>query len=203
VGEGATRFARAMGFRDHDPECSESRARYERVKRILLGKEPGAAPAWKRFDWRKAWNFPRPIPRELREAAGSPDTVGAVVRDGLGRFAAALSTGGTTLTFHGRVGDVPVYAAGLYAGPAGAVACTGNGEDIVRRLVAKSVYDDLASGTSAQEAVERALRAFPADVELGIVAVSATGAGGGCNYSAEKGGFDAAYRDNMAWSAAR
>lgn len=203
VGEGATRFARAMGFRDHDPACPESRARYGRVRRILLGQEAGAAPAWKRFDWRKAWNFPGPIPRELREAAGSPDTVGAVARDAGGGFAAAISTGGTTLTFHGRVGDVPIYAAGIYAGPHGAVACTGNGEDIVKRLVAKTVYDDLSSGTLAQDAVERALRAFPADVELGVVAVSATSAGGGCNYSAEKKAFDLAYRENMAWSVAR
>jgi L-asparaginase/beta-aspartyl-peptidase (threonine type) len=203
VGDGATRFARAMGFGKHDPVCPENRARYDRVKRILLGKEPGSVAAWKRFDWRKAWNFPGPIPPELREAVGTPDTVGAVARDGEGRFAAAVSTGGTTITFFGRVGDVPIFGAGTYAGPHGAVACTGNGEDIVRRIVAKAVYDDLASGTAAQEAVERALRAFPADVDLGLVAVSATGVGGGCNYSAEKQAFDLAYRENMAWSVAR
>src|SRR5512133_908778 len=78
VGDGATRFARAMGFPEHDPICPENRARYERVKRILLGSEPGAVEAWKRFDWRKAWNFPGPVPPELAQAAGSPDTVGAV-----------------------------------------------------------------------------------------------------------------------------
>jgi L-asparaginase/beta-aspartyl-peptidase (threonine type) len=203
VGDGATRFARAMGFPDHDPICPESRARYERVKRILLGREPGAIDAWKRFDWRKAWNFPGPIPPELAEAAGSPDTVGAVARDAQGRFAAAISTGGTTITFYGRVGDVPIYGAGIFAGPHGAVACTGNGEDIVKRLVAKAVYDDLAAGIGAQDAIERAIRAFPPAIDLGLVAVSATGEGGGCNYSAERKAFGGPWRDNMAWSVAR
>ncbi|WP_242360861.1 MULTISPECIES: isoaspartyl peptidase/L-asparaginase [Anaeromyxobacter] len=203
VGDGATRFARAMGFRDHDPVCPESRARYERVRRILSGKEQGTVPAWRRYDWRKAWNFPGPIPAALKEALGTPDTVGAVVRDAEGRFAAAISTGGTTITFDGRVGDVPIYAAGIYAGPHGAVACTGNGEDIVKRLVAKTVYDDLARGAPAQEAVERALEAFPPEVDLGVVALSADGEGGGCNYSAERKAFDRRYRENMAWSVAR
>ncbi len=203
VGEGATRFARAMGFPDHDPVCPDSRARYERVRRIILGKEKGTVSAWKRFDWRKAWNFPGPIPPELKEAAGTPDTVGAVARDARGDFAAAISTGGTTITFHGRVGDVPIFGAGIYAGPHGAVACTGNGEDIVKRLVAKTVYDDLARGTPAQQAVENALRAFPADIDLGVIAVSATEEGGGANYSAERKAFDGDYPRNMAWSVGR
>lgn len=203
VGEGATRFARAMGFGDHDPTCPESRARYERVRRILAGKERGTVAAWRRYDWRKAWNFPGPLPAELKEAMGPSDTVGAVARDAQGRFAAAISTGGTTITFHGRVGDVPIYAAGIYAGPHGAVACTGNGEDIVKRLVAKTVYDELARGTPAQEAVERALAAFPPAVDLGVIAASAGGEGGGCNYSAERKAFDARYSENMAWSIAR
>ena len=204
VGEGATRFARAMGFPDHDPICPESRARYDRVRRVLRGLEEGPdSKAWKRFDWAKAWNFPGPIPDDLRTAAGSPDTVGAVARDGAGRFAAAISTGGTTITFYGRVGDVPIYGAGIYAGPHGAVACTGLGEEIVKRLVARSVYDDLARGMGAQEAVERALATFPQGALLGVIAVSATGEGGGSNWSPERKAFDRAYRENMPWSVAR
>ncbi|HEX7599339.1 MAG TPA: isoaspartyl peptidase/L-asparaginase, partial [Polyangia bacterium] len=58
VGEGATRFARAMGFADYDPTCAENRARYERVKALLKGTDPGQVEAWKRYDWKKAWNFP-------------------------------------------------------------------------------------------------------------------------------------------------
>ncbi|MBI1754378.1 MAG: isoaspartyl peptidase/L-asparaginase [Acidobacteria bacterium] len=200
VGEGATRFARAMGFADYDPTCAENLARFQKVQSILKGEDPRQIEAWKRYDWKKGWNFPTP----LKEALGTPDTVGCVTRDAKGRFAAAISTGGTTITFYGRVGDVPMYGAGIYAGPKGAVACTGNGEDIVKHLVAKATYDLLAKGYPAQKAVDRALAAFPPRIDLGIVAVGPGSTGGGCNYSAEQKAFvKTGYRDQMAWSVAK
>ncbi len=199
VGEGATRFARVMGFPDYDPTCSENRARFERVQTILQGSDPRQIEAWKRYDWKQGWNFPTP----LKEALGSPDTVGCVTRDARGRFAAAISTGGTTITFYGRVGDVPMYGAGIYAGPKGAVACTGNGEDIVKRLVAKATYDLLAKGFSAQKAVDRILATFPERIDLGLVAIGPASTGGGCNYSAEQKLFVKDYRNQMAWSVAK
>jgi isoaspartyl peptidase/L-asparaginase-like protein (Ntn-hydrolase superfamily) len=204
VGDGATRFARAMGFPDYDPICPESRAKYERIRRILRGIEEGPdTKAWKGFDWVRSWNYPGPVPEELRSAAGSPDTVGAVARDASGRFAAAISTGGTTITFYGRVGDVPIYGAGIYAGKHGAVACTGVGEEIVKRLVARSVYDDLARGIAPQAAVERALSSFPEGRLLGLVALSATGEGAGCNWSPDRKAFDRDWRENMPVGVAR
>ena len=196
VGEGATRFARAMGFPDYDPTCAENKARFQRVQAILKGSDPRQLAAWKNYDWKQGWNFPTP----LKEALGSPDTVGCVSRDTQGRFAAAISTGGTTITFYGRVGDVPMFGAGIYAGPKGAVACTGNGEDIIRHLVAKSAYDLLAKGLSAQEAVDQTLVAFPASIDLGLVAIGPASAGGGCNYSPEQKKFVTDYRNQMAWS---
>jgi len=199
VGEGATRFARALGFADYDPTCAENKARFQRVRDILQGGDPRQLEAWQRYDWKGAWNFPTP----LKEALGSPDTVGCVTRDAKGRFAAAISTGGTTITFFGRVGDVPIYGAGIYAGPRGAVACTGNGEDIIKHLVAKAAYDRLARGLSAQAAVDATLRAFPAAIDLGLVAVGPASTGGGCNYSAEKKAFVKDYRNQMAWSVGR
>lgn len=199
VGDGATRFARAMGFPDYDPTCAENRARFQRVQAILRGSDPRQLEAWKRYDWKKAWNFPTP----LKEALGPSDTVGCVTRDAKGTFAAAISTGGTTITFYGRVGDVPMFGAGIYAGPKGAVACTGNGEDIVKHLVAKAAYDLLAQGLPAQEAVDRTLANFPADIDLGLVAVGPATTGGGCNYSAEKKAFVKDYRNQMAWSVAQ
>jgi isoaspartyl peptidase/L-asparaginase-like protein (Ntn-hydrolase superfamily) len=198
VGEGATRFARAMGVPDYDPTCAENKARFQRVQDILRGSDPRQIEAWKRYDWKKAWNFPTP----LKEALGTPDTVGCVTRDAQGHFAAAISTGGTTITFYGRVGDVPIYGAGIYAGPKGAVACTGNGEDIIKRMVAKATYDLLAKGLPAQKAVERILAAFPATIDLGLVAIGPRSTGGGCNYSAERRAYTKQYRDQMAWSVA-
>ena len=72
VGEGATRFARAMGFPDYDPTCAENRAKFDRVKAILKGADARQMEAWRRYDWKRGWNFPTP----LKEALGTPDTVG-------------------------------------------------------------------------------------------------------------------------------
>jgi isoaspartyl peptidase/L-asparaginase-like protein (Ntn-hydrolase superfamily) len=199
VGEGATRFARAQGIPDYDPTCAENQARFKRVKDILQSGDPRQLEAWKRYDWKQGWNFPKP----LKEALGSPDTVGCVTRDTQGRFAAAISTGGTTITFYGRVGDVPIYGAGIYAGPKGAVACTGNGEDIIKHLVAKAAYDRLAQGLTAQQAVDRTLAAFPPNIDLGLVAIGPASTGGGCNFSAETKTFVKDYRRQMAWSVAK
>ncbi|MBM3572541.1 MAG: L-asparaginase, partial [Alphaproteobacteria bacterium] len=138
---GAINFARALGFADYAPDSATARARFARVRAVLQGRGDDTlsySTAWQRYDWKKAWNFDT----SLAAALGSPDTVGAVARDGQGRYAAATSTGGTSISFLGRVGDVPIYGCGIYAGPLGAVATTGNGEDIVKKLLAKAVYAD-------------------------------------------------------------
>ena len=65
------------------------------------------------------------------ESAGhaSTGTVGCVVMDLDGRFAAATSTGGTANNVPGRVGDVGT-AGGTFASAKGAASMTGDGEGI-------------------------------------------------------------------------
>ncbi len=189
AGEGATRFAHAAGFADELPTCPEAEAKYrQRIADLLAGK---AGEGYGTFDWRRFWNYPGPIPPDLAAPAapaGAPaadpgphDTVGTVTRGPDGRFAASLSTGGTSLTLYGRVGDVPIYGAGCFAGPAGAVACTGFGEEIIRHAMARTVYDLLARGVPAREAVRRGCALFPADAALGLIAVDARGWGVAAN----------------------
>jgi beta-aspartyl-peptidase (threonine type) len=188
AGEGAIRFAHRIGMPDVVPTCPEAEAKYRaRMKRLaeVMGRTDTTL-----FDWRTVWNFPNPMPPDVLEWGRHGDTVGAVSRDAGGAFAAALSTGGTSITLYGRVGDVPIYGAGLFAGPAGAVACTGDGEEIIKRFVAHTVYQDLARGVPAREAVRRAADAFPGDFTLGVIAVDAKGWGVAANRS-------------MAWGVAR
>ena len=86
-------------------------------------------------------------------------------------LAVALSTGGTSITLYGRVGDVPIYGCGCYAGPAGAVACTGHGEEIIRRAMARLVYERMAGGDTAREAVVAGCEVFGQEWSLGLIAV--------------------------------
>lgn len=81
-------------------------------------------------------------------------TVGAVALDDAGGLAAACSTGGTKFCYPGRVGDTPVYGAGVYCSPHVAVACTGEGDKVLRRLSAKKVEEFYLSHGDLQKAAE-------------------------------------------------
>jgi L-asparaginase / beta-aspartyl-peptidase len=179
VGEGATRFAHRIGFADVLPWSPEAEAKYRaRMKRQaeLLGSRDTTA-----FDWRRYWNFAGPMPADALDWGRHGDTVGSVARTADGHFAATLSTGGTSVTLCGRVGDVPIFGCGLYAGPAGAVACTGEGEQIIRRTLARAVYQRLEAGTPARQAVEEAVAMFPERWDVGLIAVDRTGWGVAAN----------------------
>ena len=77
----------------------------------------------------------------------------------------------------GRVGDSPIVGAGLYAAPRGAVTATGIGEEILKRVLSKFVYDQIEEGRAPQAAADRGLALFPADVPIGILALGARGPG--------------------------
>lgn len=164
VGADATAFARSRGHAFYDPATPASRQRLSEVlEAIRAGKVPRQARKW----------------REL--GLDVHGTVGAVARDRRGRFATGSSTGGTAFMMPGRVGDTPILGAGVYAGPRGAVSVTGLGEEILKRVLAKFVYDRIGSGVRPQRAVAQGLRLFPRSVSVGIIAVGAQGWGAGSN----------------------
>jgi len=186
AGEGATAFARARGIEPFYPDSERAKRRYEEVRRFFLRHaDHDSFAAWRGHDPAAYWNFSGAIRdsllHELAEVAGPGDTVGAVVRDALGGYGVALSTGGTSIMLLGRVGDTPIIGAGLYAGPAGAVATTGDGEEIMRQLLAKRAYDWIDLGMEAQQACDLAVRDFPEPYTVGVIAVSATGIGAADN----------------------
>jgi L-asparaginase / beta-aspartyl-peptidase len=181
VGEGATRFARTLGMAPWDPVTPEARDKARETQRKLLARDPSLPTAWTSFDWRARWNFDRSLtdagltapPQTKKGDAGTnSDTVGVAVRSADGRFGVALSTGGTAITLRGRVGDVPILGAGLYASRDGAAAATGTGERIVEAGLARAVVDWLAAGATAEAAAKRAADMLRGS-DIGIIVMSA------------------------------
>jgi beta-aspartyl-peptidase (threonine type) len=83
-------------------------------------------------------------------------TVGAVALDRCGHIAAATSTGGYGAKIPGRVGDVPIVGAGVYAEDAiGGFSATGHGEFFMRFSVSKDVADRMRF---LNEPLEKAMR---------------------------------------------
>jgi isoaspartyl peptidase/L-asparaginase-like protein (Ntn-hydrolase superfamily) len=197
VGDGATRFARTLGMEPYDPVTPESRERTRALQTKLLAHDPSIPSAWSDFDWRARWNFERSLADaglgsadggvSHGDAGKSSDTVGVAVRGRDGRFGVALSTGGTALTLRGRVGDVPILGAGLFAGTSGAAAATGTGERIVEVGLARSVHEWLAVGMSAESAAKRAVDILRGK-DIGIIVIT-------------RDGMAAAADREMAWAA--
>ncbi len=163
AGEGALRFARVMGFGDHDPVTPARQADWaDKRKRLdeVLGKNS-----------LKMRRFLKDHP----EYAGG--TVGCVAMDKDGILAAATSTGGVTMKLVGRVGDSPLAGAGNYASRTVAASATGTGEFVIRTLAARSISDAMERGASLERAMtdilDRLHRDFSADI--GIIAVDSAG----------------------------
>jgi beta-aspartyl-peptidase (threonine type) len=163
AGEGAQRFARVMGFPDHDPVTPARQADWQdKRKRVdeVLGKH---SLKMRRFL------------QEHPEYAGG--TVGAAAVDAGGVLAAATSTGGVTMKLVGRVGDSPLPGAGNYASRYSAASATGTGEYVMRSLATRAISDAVQRGANIANAVAEVLdrlgRDYDADV--GLIAVDSAG----------------------------
>ena len=171
AGQGAELFARRRGLKPFSKPSKHSRQRYRSLLRTIrqgdLGKRD---PRWKDCDIRSLWNFEAPYSSVI-----DTDTIGAVALDKHGNLGVANSTGGASPMLLGRVGDSPMIGCGFYAGSFAAVACTGIGEEIIKRMLARTVYDFIAQGCQAREACIKGIRPFPGSTPAGIIAISKTG----------------------------
>jgi beta-aspartyl-peptidase (threonine type) len=85
-------------------------------------------------------------------------TVGAVALDRRGLIAAATSTGGTAGKLPGRVGDSALIGCGTYAeSTSGGVSCTGDGEAIIRVVLARRTVDILKLAADPMHACQVAV----------------------------------------------
>ena len=173
AGSGAVRFARRRGFKSFSQVSTQAGERYEQLQRLIREERDQLPSKWRSFSLPGHWNFPL----AYRQAFPSADTVGAVATSGEGNFAVALSTGGAGPMLAGRVGDTPFIGCGFLAGEHGAVAATGLGEEIIRRMAAKVVYDSIVCGMHPQRACEQGVSLFPQDVPVGFIALSSLGSG--------------------------
>jgi L-asparaginase/beta-aspartyl-peptidase (threonine type) len=172
AGPGAGAFAKRRGFKPFHQVSSSALERHERLKQLIkegrLGEED---PRWRGYDVQSLWNSGAASYEDIF----SSDTVGAVALDRQGNMAVATSTGGASPMMVGRVGDTPMIGCGFYAGSACAVAVTGIGEEIMKRMPAKTVYDMVLDGEDIKSACAKGIAMFPAEIAAGIIGISTTG----------------------------
>lgn len=171
-GEGATRFARQCGFPSYHKITRNARDNYAMMKKMLKqARLKDYNLRWNRHDPRAIWNFPK----NYDNTFNGHDTIGAVALDKNGRLAVAASTGGASPMLLGRVGDTPLIGCGFFAGPKAAVATTGIGEEIIRKTLARTVYDWIASGMSLQKACAKGVALYPPQIVIGVIAITPRG----------------------------
>lgn len=146
---------------------------------IALGNDmeqlPDTSP-----EQRERWNEAKASGLLGSIAYGSPefvDTIGAVALDAQGNLAAASSTGGVFAKLPGRVGDAPIFGAGVYASRQAAVVGTGVGEMFLETLAALRTAVLIENGASPQEACEEVIAFLGkrSDASAGLLALDAEG----------------------------
>jgi isoaspartyl peptidase/L-asparaginase-like protein (Ntn-hydrolase superfamily) len=129
---------------------------------------------------RARWEDARASGRLGHEGYGAPhdvDTVGAVALGERGDLAAASSTGGVFGKMPGRVGDTPIFGAGLFASARAAVVGTGVGEVFLESLACFVAGRLIANGHTPQQACEDVIAELPARAGLsaGLLALDERG----------------------------
>ncbi|VDN57613.1 unnamed protein product [Dracunculus medinensis] len=127
----------------------------------------------------------------------SHDTIGMIVLDRNGDFAAGTSTNGAIHKIPGRIGDSPIPGAGAYVdNEIGAAVGTGNGDILMRFAPTYQAVESMRSGFSSQKSAEivihRIALAYP-DFFGAIVAVSKTGEYGAACHGMDS--FDYSFRN--------
>ncbi len=168
VGEGATRFAREMGFPQVDLLTEDSRLAWMVWKKSL--RDPAGHSNWtsevesgKPSAWlRQA--FPAADEATLawaeRVALHPPTgTINCLSLNAKGEMSGVTTTSGLAWKIPGRVGDSPIIGAGLYVDQeVGGAGSTGRGEENIRVAGAHTIVENMRHGMTPREACLDVLR---------------------------------------------
>ena len=175
VGEGALRFAKAMGFKEEDLLTEESRLQWLVWKRSLRDKnghsnwESGVdAPPSPKDKARQIDELKKIFPQAdeallaeaLDNAANPPHgTINCIGLNEKGEMSAVTTTSGLAWKIPGRVGDSPIIGGGLWLDrDVGGAGSTGRGEENLRVCGAHTVVENMRRGMSPKEAALDALK---------------------------------------------
>jgi L-asparaginase / beta-aspartyl-peptidase len=114
--------------------------------------------------------------RLASEYTKAHDTVGCVALDIHRHIAAATSTGGLPHKHPGRIGDSPIPGSGLYADDRlGGVAFSGDGESILRTMLAAHVMQALIASPADVAAQKSMTQLHRVGGEAGAIVIDAAG----------------------------
>ena len=175
VGEGALKFARAMGFQEEDLLTEESRIQWLTWKKSL--RDASGHSNWNsEVDAPAAAEKKAQVLKEIREmfpnasdellaeawenAIHPPHgTINCIALNEKGEMSAVTSTSGLAWKIPGRCGDSPIIGGGLWLDQdVGGAGSTGRGEENLRVCGAHTIVENTRHGMSPKEACLDALK---------------------------------------------
>ncbi len=165
VGEGALKFAKAMGFKEEDLLTDKAREAWVRWRanlnktdkwldddQVIRAGEGGEKP---RPQGRASPHNTDPGGPILPDSP-IPYTTGTIHVSGVtrdGTIGACTSTSGLSYKMAGRLGDSPIVGAGMYCDNAiGSAGATGRGEAVIQVCGAFSIVQHMEAGMTPTEA---------------------------------------------------
>lgn len=154
VGEGALKFALAMGFEKQDLLTPEAREIWLKWKRDLNPSDDWISPEDR---------LPRAMADQERRQVGRVlqhyGTINCNAINEHGEISGVTTTSGLSFKIPGRVGDSPIIGAGLYVdNEVGACGSTGRGEANLKTCASFMVVEFMRQGVSPEEAGLRVLK---------------------------------------------
>ncbi|MHB8865099.1 MAG: N(4)-(beta-N-acetylglucosaminyl)-L-asparaginase [Pirellulaceae bacterium] len=159
VGEGALRFARALGFPEENLLTERSRKIWLHWKANLSDQDDWLAPAEAEVDAETAAFFQacsvrRPIAGSIRTQFVRPTgTIHCAAINAQGDISCTTTTSDLSFKIPGRVGDSPIIGAGLYVdNEIGSCGSTGRGEANLQNLSSFAAVELMRGGMSPRDA---------------------------------------------------
>lgn len=165
VGEGALRFARAMGFPEENLLTEESRIAWLTWKQNLRDRNGHS-------NWSDGLDAPdkkpsaalrRMFPNASEETLAWAEwvaqypptgTINCLALNTRGEMSGTTTTSGLAWKIPGRIGDSPIVGAGLYVDQeVGGAGSTGRGEENIRVAGAHSIVENMRHGMAPKDAV--------------------------------------------------
>ncbi len=169
VGEGALRFAKAMGFREENLLTDKARLAWLTWKRAV--KDPKG-----HSNWSDGLDAPPKAKASLKKLFPDADdetlawaweqavhpttgTINCLALNARGEISGVTTTSGLAWKIAGRVGDSPIIGAGVFVDPdVGAAGSTGRGEENIRIAGAHTIVENMRHGMPPKEACLDALK---------------------------------------------
>jgi N4-(beta-N-acetylglucosaminyl)-L-asparaginase len=159
VGEGALRFAQAVGFQQEELLTERARKIWLHWKLHHSDKDDWIAPPQKEADpeteaFFRENSFPMQVAGQWRRCFRRPTgTIHCSAINGQGDISCTTTTSGLAFKIPGRVGDSPIIGAGLYCdNEIGSCGSTGRGEANLQNLCSFAAVEFMRGGLSPRDA---------------------------------------------------